>query len=396
MRTFQYQALNPQGEKVRGAIPSENRDQALQYLKSRGLHPIYLQPQKFSWLKKNNSSTWTIEWAKDVSFFLKQGLALIESLHASKLRLNSAQKQQIDLIIEGLYAGMSLSQILQEFGIFPKLFLGLLQVAEATGQYAQAFEDYAMLREEEQQFFKQLRTSLQYPIILVVVIFGMLLGFNEFLLPSAMQFFKQNNFEQHLATKLFIHFSNYLKIFLTLFTNWQFLILLCATTYSLFKIPKAKYYLDWIIIKLPFFGIIYLQIIQALYLKSFSAMLSRGHHVLLAANYSGEILQNQYLRQQAMCIEKSIQQEGNISKSIANFLKLSEPLSNLLHTGKKTAQLAVYSDICAKALKNQSRQKLQTILAWTGPFLVSIMGIVMIWMVVAIVVPLYDQITRMD
>lgn len=396
MRTFQYQALNPQGEKVRGTIPSENRTQALQYLKSRGLSPIRLQPQKFSWLQKNNSNTWTIEWAKDVGFFLNQGLELIESLHASKLRLNSTQKQQIDLIIESLYTGMSLSQILQELGIFPKLFLGLLQVAEATGQYAQAFEDYAILREEELQFFKQLRTSLQYPIILVVVIFGMLLGFSEFLLPSAMQFFKQNNFEQHFATELFIHFTNYLKIFLSLFTNWQFLIFLCATTYFIFKIPKAKYYLDWAVIKLPFFGVIYLQIIQALYLKSFSAMLSLGHHVLLAASYSGEILQNQYLRQQATCIDKSIQHEGNISKSITTFLKLSEPLSNLLHTGEKTAQLAIYSDICAKALKNQSRQKLQAILAWTGPFLVSIMGIVMIWMVIAIVVPLYDQITRMD
>jgi type II secretory pathway component PulF len=396
MRTFQYQALNPQGEKVRGTIPSENRSQALQYLKSRGLNPIRLQSQKFSWLKKNNSNTWTIEWAKDVGFFLNQGLELIESLHASKLRLNSTQKQQIDLIVESLYAGMSLSQILQELRIFPKLFLGLLQVAEATGQYAQAFEDYAVLREEELQFFKQLRTILQYPIILVVVIFGMLLGFSEFLLPSATQFFKQNNFEQHFATELFIHFTNYLKIFLSLFTNWQFLIFLCATTYSIFRIPKAKYYLDWTIIKLPFFGVIYLQIIQALYLKSFSAMLSRGHHVLLAENYSGEILKNQYLRQQAMYIENSIQQEGNISKSITNFLKLSEPLSNLLHTGEKTAQLAVYTDICAKALKNQSGQKLQAILAWTGPFLVSIMGIVMIWMVIAIVVPLYDQITRMD
>ena len=107
-------------------------------------------------------------------------------------------------------------------------------------------------------------------------------------------------------------------------------------------------------------------------------------------------MQNQYLKQKAKYIDYAIQQEGKISEAITNFLKLPEPLANLLQTGEKIAQLAVYSDICAKALKNQSRQKLQAILAWTGPVLVSIMGIVMIWMVVAIVVPLYDQITRMD
>ena len=163
--------------------------------------------KKITWFNRNQSNTWTIEWAKDVGFFLKSGLPLIEGLQASKLRLNNSQKLLVDLIIEGLYEGMQLSQILEGFGIFPTLFLGLLQVAEATGQYAQAFEDYATLREEELQFFQQLRTSLQYPIILVVVILGMLVGFSEFLLPTAMQFFQQNNFEQQISTKLFINFT---------------------------------------------------------------------------------------------------------------------------------------------------------------------------------------------
>ncbi len=396
MQTYKYKALNANGQKVRGTISATSRDQALQHLKLKCLQPIYLQPQRFSWFNSNRSGVWTIEWSKDVGFFLKQGLDLIESLHASKLRLNTAQKQVVDLITEGLYAGQPLSKILQDFRVFPKLFLGLLQVAEATGQYAQAFDDYAILREEEQQFFKQLRTSLQYPLILVVIILGMVVGFSEFLLPTAMEFFKQNNFEQQLVTKLFVQFADCLKSLIVVTTNWQFLFVVCIVIYIFCKITRSKYYLGWLTIKLPFFGTIYLQTMQGLYLKSFATLLARGHHVLLAANYSGEILQNQYLKQKAKYIDYAIQQEGKISEAITNFLKLPEPLANLLQTGEKIAQLAVYSDICAKALKNQSRQKLQAILAWTGPVLVSIMGIVMIWMVVAIVVPLYDQITRMD
>ena len=103
-----------------------------------------------------------------------------------------------------------------------------------------------------------------------------------------------------------------------------------------------------------------------------------------------------YLKKQAHLIEQAIKQEGKVSTSVASFLNLSKPLADLLMTGEKTAQIAVYSDICAQTLKNHCQQKLKKILAWTGPILVSIMGIVMIWMVVAIVVPLYDQIARMD
>lgn len=108
------------------------------------------------------------------------------------------------------------------------------------------------------------------------------------------------------------------------------------------------------------------------------------------------MMQNSHFKNQALRIEKAIQKEGKISTSIAKFLKLPLPLANLLVTGEATAQLAVYSDICAQILKNNCEEKLKTTLSWTGPILISIMGIVMISMVIAVVVPLYDQIARMD
>ncbi len=396
MRTYQFQALNTYGQKIRGAIPANSREQALQSLKLKRLQPITLQLQRFAWLRNSRSNVWTIEWAKDVGFFLRSGLSLLESLVASKLRLNQSQKQFVDTVLEELYAGLSLSQILSEHQIFSKLFIGLLKVAEATGQYAQAFEDYAVLRQEETEFFKQLRSSLQYPLILTFVILGMVICFSEFLFPVALEFFKNNHFEQHVATTLFISFAEILKSLLRVFMNIPLVIALLISFYLARKTTKLKYALSWIAIKFPVFGAIYLETIQSLYLKSFSTLLQRGHHVVQASNYSADILQNEYLRRQAYHIEHAIRHEGKISEALTTFLRLPQSLADLLTAGERTAQLAVYCDICAQTLKNHCQQKLKKILAWTGPILVSIMGIIMIWMVVAVVVPLYDQVARMD
>jgi|688.fasta_scaffold153692_3 type IV pilus assembly protein PilC len=396
MRTYQFQALNSDGQKVRGTIPANSHEQALQSLKLKRLQPITLQAQRFSWLYKNSSNTWTIEWAKDMGFFLKQGLSLLESLQTSKLRLNQRQKQLIDILLEGLYAGATLSQILAEHPLFPKIFIGLLSVSEVTGQYAQAFEDYALLRQEEADFFKQLRTSLQYPLVLTIIILGMVIGFSEFLFPVALEFFRNNNFEQHLATTLFIHFAEALKNIFNMFTNVPLVLAIFATLYLASKITKLKTAYSWLSLKWPIFGSIYLETLQSFYLKSFSTLLQRGHHVVQAAHYSADILQNAHLKDQAHKIERSIRNEGNVSLSLSKFLNLPKPLADLLLIGERASQIAIYSDICAQTLKNHCQHKLKKILAWTGPILVSIMGIVMIWMVVAIVVPLYDQIARMD
>lgn len=244
MKRYQYHALNIHGQKIKGTIPAKTREQALQNLKTKKLQPIFLKPKRFAWLDKNRSTTWTIEWCKDIGFFLGQGLSLVESLQASKLRLTKMQKQFIDSVLEGLYAGLPLSDILSEHQLFPKLFIGFLKVAESTGQYAEAFSDYAHLKSEEANFFKQLRSNLQYPIFLTVVILGMVIGFNEFLFPIVLDFFKSNNYEQHLFTKAFVGFSEILKTIFSFCTNLPLIIGLTSGFYICLKIPKFKYFIS--------------------------------------------------------------------------------------------------------------------------------------------------------
>lgn len=125
-------------------------------------------------------------------------------------------------------------------------------------------------------------------------------------------------------------------------------------------------------------------------------LLKRGYHVTQSTEYCAEALKNIYLQKRTQKISRNIKIHGKISKAIAKELKLPILIQHLLLTGENTSQLPLYSDICAQSLKNIYQYKLQKIIAWTGPILISIMGIIMIWMVIAFVVPLYDQIARLD
>ncbi|MCE2715839.1 MAG: type II secretion system F family protein [Pseudomonadota bacterium] len=395
MHFYQFDALKTSGGKTQGVIPAYSRDQALQDLKQKGLHPIRLR-QKYLRFSNTGSLFWTINWARDMSFFLKQGLSLIESLNLSKLSLNKNQKQFIDIIINKLHAGLTLSQIFTNYPIFPKLFTALLSISEATGQYAQAFEDYSLIKQEEIDFLKKLRTSLQYPFILSLSLLIMLLLFNEFLLPVTLDFFAKNNFEQHSATRLFIQFAAFLKSALFFVSNISSLLIFFSGIYLISRIKKVRYLLSWLSTRYPIIGPIYLMSLQYFYLKSFSMLLKKGHHVIQAADYCSEALQNTYLKSKTQKIGYHIKLDGKISKALTKELKLSTTIEHLLLTGENTSQLPLYSDIGAQTLKNIYQFKLQKIIAWTGPILISIMGIIMIWMVIAFVLPLYDQVARME
>lgn len=395
MNFYQFQALSNSGEKILGTISANNQDQALQNLKNRGLYPIRLSLQNYKFLNRD-SIRWTIEWSRDMSFFLKQGLSLSQSLEMSKLRLKKSQKQFIDVVISELHTGLTLSQIFSKHSIFSKFFISLLSISEATGQYAQAFEDYALIKNEETDFFKKLKSSLQYPLILGIILFVTIILFCDFLLPVALDFFAQNNFEQHQTTRLFIDFAIAIKHIFLFFTDLSTLSIILGGVYFALKINSFRIFLSWFSLVCPLFGPIYLLSLQYFYLKSFSMLLKRGYHVTQSTEYCAEALKNIYLQKRTQKISRNIKIHGKISKAIAKELQLPILIQHLLLTGENTSQLPLYSDICAQSLKNIYQYKLQKIIAWTGPILISIMGIIMIWMVIAFVVPLYDQIARLD
>lgn len=395
MHCYQFQALGINGKKVHGTIHAHSHDQAFHNLKQKGLYPIQLNQKSFK-LLNSSSFSWTIEWSRDMSFFLKQGLSLSESLEISKLRLNKHQKQFIDMVLSKLHMGLTLSQIFSQYPIFPKLFIGLLNISEATGQYTQAFEDYALIKQEGVDFSKKLKASLQYPLILAITLLTMIVLFSQLLLPVALDFLIQNNYEQHIATRLFIYFSKALEKIFSFATDLPSVASVFISFYLIFKTKKLQYFLSWLSTICPIFGPIYLMSLQYFYLKSFSMLLKRGYQVTQSANYCAEALQNSYFKKRAQKISHNITHEGKISSSLTKELKLSPPIEQLLLIGENTAQLPLYSSICAQTLKNAYQIQLQKIIAWTGPTLIFIMGIILIWMVVAFVIPIYDQIARMD
>lgn len=395
MHFYQFQALNLGGRKIYGTISAYNYADALKNLKQKNLHPIRLNVKNFRFVNKRSVS-WITEWSLDMSFLLKQGLSLPNSLEISKLRLNKNQRQFIDMIVNELHSGLTLSQIFSKYPSFPKLLINLLGISESAGQYAQAFEDYASIKREETDFFDKLKTNLQYPLILTIILFAMIILFSEFLLPTALDFFKQNNFEQPLATLLFISFATMLKSILHIITDLPSIITIMVSIYLIAKIKRIRFFLSWVIVTCPVFGKIYLLSSQYFYLKNFSMLLKMGYHVIQSANYCAETLQNTYLKNRIQKITSNIKQEGKISKELAKQLKLPDSMKQLLLMGENTTQLPLYSDICAQTLKTIYQQKLQKIIAWTGPILISIIGLGMVWMVIAFVAPLYDQIARLD
>ena len=288
----------------------------------------------------------------------------------------------------------NLSSALSFHKDFPNLLISFLSVAEVSGEYAGAFADFAAIAKEKKEFSTNLWKSLQYPIILILIMFAMLIGFSEFLLPSFLGFFQQNDFAIEASTMIFIEFAKFIKLLINFLLNPLTIITIGLGLIFCIFFKPMRMLLSKLSVKIPLFGSTYLKLLQHLYLKTFSKLISKGHHLDKAVFYSADIIPNIFLKKRVLKISKAIAVDGNIAESIGFYLGLQPIYISLLKTGEKSASLASYSEICADTIQRHFQLSLQRILTWTGPLLVTTMGIVTIFMVIAVVLPLYEQVTK--
>lgn len=392
MPTFVYSAINEQGEKVKGHLIANDKKTAIASLKAKQLYPIKISINKTFFGFSNHD--WVIEWANDMSFFLGKGLSLVESLLTSKIRLSKNKQRLIDEVIAEINAGNTLSQSLCNHKEFPNLLNSFLGVGEASGEYAQAFFDFATIAKERKEFAKNLWASLQYPLILMFVMLAMLIGFSELLLPSFLEFFHQNDFAIESSTMVFIEFSKFIKIVAEFIFNPAVFISVMGLLALCLCFKPLRILFAQIAISVPLFGSTYLKLLQHLYLKTFSKLLLQGHHLSQALVYSADIIPNAYLKKRVFKISQAIANDGQIAEAIGKYLYLQPAYLRLIKTGEKTASLAAYSEICADTIQKHFQVSLKRILTWTGPILITTMGLVTVFMVISVVLPLYEQVTK--
>lgn len=394
MPVFNYKALNTTGNVIQGYVVANNYDKAFSELLKKDLNVITLNKKTKNVFFKNQS--WVTEWAKDMGFFLNKGLSLIESLEISKTRLVKNKRQLIDEIIAEIHSGNRLSIAFKNTNEIPTLLISFINLAENNGRYKEAFLDFAAINQEKNDFSKSFLQSMQYPLILSIVMLLMLVGFCEFLLPSFLDFFEQNNLNISESTKIFISFANTVKNIVQFITNPIVLFFLAILFLVNFFVKPFKKITSKIMIELPFFGSIHKELLQSLYLNTFSKLIKNGHYIDKAAEYSASIISNFYMQKQAQKILTTIKETGQIALSISKHLNLSNDYLALLSTGEKTASLAFYAQICAESIKRKTQKNINNILAWTGPILVTTIGLITVFMVVAIVLPIYEQITKIN
>lgn len=186
---FLVKAVNGNKGIVSLQLDAPSADEARQLAEHQGLRVMSLRPaQGLSSLGLSLGQGQTfplVLFSQELATLLNAGLALVNAIESLAEKEEEAGRRKVlSDITRLLYEGKSFSQALMQLpGVFPELYVALVQSSEKTGSVGEALSRYVAYRNRIEMVKQKVIGASVYPALLVVVGAGVILFLLGYVVP---------------------------------------------------------------------------------------------------------------------------------------------------------------------------------------------------------------------
>ncbi|MES2501348.1 MAG: type II secretion system F family protein [Pseudomonadota bacterium] len=399
MATFNYKAIDQTGRHAQGQIDALNEVDLELRLERMGLDLITFR----SSAKSNNTFSKNRVSNRDLVMFCFQleqltsaGVPILEGLNDLRESTQNLYFQKVLGAIAGeVEGGKMLSQALAEHpDVFDEVFVNLVGAGEQTGQLPAVFDNLSNTLKWQDELMSQTKKLLAYPLFVLVVVLAAVTFLMVYLVPEMVKFLNSLGQELPLNTRILIFISD-------AFVNYWWLIItvplvLAAGAVAYVKqSAEARYRFDYLKLKLPLTGDILHKIIMARFARYFALMYQTGIPILQAIKTCEKIVGNRVIADALSRAHAQINAGDSMSESFHNAGLFPPLVVRMIKVGESTGALD-------KSLLNISyfydrdvNELMQKMLKLLEPALTVILGLILAFIMVSVLGPVYDSFSKM-
>jgi type IV pilus assembly protein PilC len=399
MATFNYRAIDQTGRHAQGQIDALNEVDLEIRLERMGLDLITFKSTEkskkvFTQNKVNNRDL--VMFCFQLEQLTSAGVPILDGLNDLR---ESTANPYFQKVLGGLAGevegGKMLSQALAEHPeVFDEVFVNLVAAGEQTGQLPAVFDNLSNTLKWQDELISQTKRLMIYPIIVLVIVLIAVTVLMVFLVPEMVKFLNSLGQELPWNTKLLIFISD-------LFVNYWWLLIsvpivaVVGIATLIKQDPEMRYRFDYLKLKLPFSGDILHKIIMTRFARYFALMYQTGIPVLDAIKTCEKIVGNRVVADALSRAHAQINAGDSMSESFQNAGLFPPLVVRMIKVGESTGALD-------KSLLNVSyfydrdvNELMQRMLKLIEPALTIILGLVLLFIMASVLLPIYDSFGKM-
>ena len=223
MPLYEYKAVSPSGETVRGTMEGGSESFVIAKLQESGNIPLSTNAagkggfslDSLSLKRRGMNAREVMQFTQQMSTLLGAGLPLDRSLHVLlELAENDRVKQTVTAIRDQVREGGSLSDALEaQHGSFSRFFINMVRAGEIGGSLDTTLDRLADYLERSKDLKDSVVSAMIYPIMLILLAGGSLVLLLVYVIPQFTPIFEELGGDLPMITKIVLAFGGLLQNF---------------------------------------------------------------------------------------------------------------------------------------------------------------------------------------
>jgi general secretion pathway protein F len=398
MGAFEYVALDNAGKESKGLIEGDTAKHVRQILRDRHMLPVQVtevaqkeaRRQRTFSLRSGVSPGELAMLTRQLASLSQSGLPLEEALLAVAQQNDQPRTKSILLGVRSrVMEGHTLADGLGEFPqAFPELYRATVAAGEQSGHLDVVLDRLADYTEARQELRQQITNAMIYPIALVTMAFAIISFMLATVVPRIVSVFENAAGELPALTRWLIATSDFMR------NNWLLLIIgVAAVIYTVWWLlqkdgPKRSYHS--FLLRMPITGKLTRGINTARFTRTFSILAGSGVPILDALKIAAEVIENLPMRDAVTEASLRVREGASISRSLAASKLFPPMMIHLIASGETGGKLEEMLSRTANYQEREVGGLIATLLGILQPLLIVLMGAVVMTIVLAILLPIFE------
>ncbi|KAA1173961.1 type II secretion system protein GspF [Marinobacter salinexigens] len=398
MPAYEYKALDSRGKQKQGVMEADAPRAVRQQLREKGMTPLAVEPAADKQNKTTPFSSRGSLSASDLALVTRQIATLIQSGIPVEQALSAASQQSTKPRIRSMLIairakvmeGYSLADSLAEFPrAFPRLYRSTVAAGEHAGHLDLVLNRLADYTESRQEARQKIQLAAIYPIILSVVAVAIVVFLLTYVVPDIIEVFLKQGQELPALTQAMLAVSD----FLGNYGVYLFILLVALLVGFRFALTKPGFRMKFHrqLLHLPLFSGMVRGVNTARYASTLSILTTSGVPLVEAMRIAGEVLSNDFLRTELREAAKKVSEGGSLHRSLDQTGYFPPMMLHMIASGEASGELDSMLERTARMQENTLQSKIAAIVGLFEPMMLLFMGVVVLIIVLAIMLPILNM-----
>ena len=340
---------------------------------------------------------------KDISLFCKQMSVMLNS----GIPLNNAVdilEQQTDaknlkaslkVISKSLKEGSQLSKaMLDQEGMFPDLFIRMVQAGEKTGKLDEVLEKMSEHYNKELKTSRQIRGAMIYPAVLAFLAVAAVLALLYIVIPSFSGIFEQSGMDMPLPTRIVLAASNFVRSY------WYILFGVTGILVFLFlryrSTEAGRYQLDRLKLWLPVIKGPMQKIVTARFASTLAILTSAGIPLVEAIESAAATTNNAVVIEKMKIANEGLQKGERLTGMITATGLFPPMMLSMVKIGEESGSLESMLIKTSDYYEEELETAIKQLLSLLEPAMIIVMGVIIGGIVASVMLPMFELAHAVD